>query len=59
MSKKCKYYREDEIEQYTPECAGDSTGVHPSDIEGDYCQFCGRKIKFKEFTTVPEHLCEN
>ena len=56
MAKKCKYYREDEITQYTPECTGNTTGVHPQDIKGDYCQYCGKKIKFKEWTTVPKHI---
>ena len=51
--KKCKYYRESPIEQYTPECTGKDDAVHPQDIEGDYCQHCGRKIKFKEFTALP------
>ena len=56
MSKKCKYYRESEIEQYTTECCGNSNSVHEYDIEGKYCQFCSRKIKFKEFTKIPQHL---
>jgi hypothetical protein len=56
---KCKYYRASEIEMYTPECSDffeDGFAfyhVHPSDIEGKYCQFCGGKIKFKEFTEHP------
>lgn len=50
MGKKCKYYRESPIEQYTPECTGFYTSVHPDDIEGDFCPYCGRKIKLKEYT---------
>lgn len=53
---KCNYYRESPIEQYTPECTGEGEAVHPDDINGDYCQFCGKKIKFKEYTEVPKHL---
>lgn len=49
----CKYYRESEIYQYTPECTGQGRSVHPSDIEGNYCQFCGDKIDYKEDTEVP------
>lgn len=50
---KCKYYRESDIEQYTPSCCIDSDNeptdsMHPEDIHGAYCPFCGRKIKFKE-----------
>lgn len=57
MGKKCKYYRESEIEMYTPECTGQYDAVHPHDVEkGDYCQSCGKKIKLKEFTSVPVHL---
>lgn len=54
MSKKCRYFRESEIEQYTPECTGTSNSVHPEDILGDYCQFCGKKIKLREGVPPPE-----
>lgn len=54
---KCKYYRESKNETYQPECCeedgGVHTDVHPADIEGEYCQMCGRKIKFKEFQKAP------
>jgi len=53
---KCKYYRESEIEQYTPECTGVEYSIHPADIFGDYCQLCGKKIKFKELTKIPDYL---
>ena len=55
---KCKYYRESPNEQYTPTCTGTSWSVHPEDIEGDFCQFCGGKIKLKEYTPIPYHLQE-
>jgi hypothetical protein len=50
---KCKYYRESVFLQFTPECASFESGyadlaVHDENIEGDFCQFCGKKIKFKE-----------
>ena len=42
---------ESKLETYTPECCiedGDSANdIHPQDIEGDFCQFCGGKIKKK------------
>lgn len=50
---KCKYYRESEIETYSPECCKGDFDIHPIDIEGDFCQMCGRKIKFKEFKAPP------
>lgn len=53
---KCKYYREYEGDSYTPSCTGDTNSMHPEDILGEYCQFCGDKIKFKEFTKVPWEL---
>ena len=53
---KCKYYRESDMEQYTPTCTGDGWSMHPADIYGDYCQFCGNKIKYKEHTPVPYKL---
>jgi len=53
---KCKYYREDERTQYVTTCGREA--VHEADIEGEYCQFCGNKIKFKEFTKIPEYLME-
>jgi hypothetical protein len=55
---KCKYYSESAIEMYTPECTGDDWAVHPTDIDGDYCQFCGKKIKFKDNTKVPDELLQ-
>jgi hypothetical protein len=55
MSKKCKYYRESEICQYTPGCTGTADSVHPQDVD-TFCSFCGGKIKLKEFTEVPKHL---
>lgn len=59
MSKKCKYYRRSENFTYIPECTGDSNDVHPESLDGDFCEFCGRKIKFKENTEVPTHLTED
>jgi len=56
---KCKYYRESPIETYTPECVGDSQSVHPDDTDTPRCQFCGRKIKLKEYTSVPDSLLED
>lgn len=56
MGKKCKYYRESIIETYVPECTGVANDVHPQDIDGENCQHCGKKIKFKEYTSVPPHL---
>lgn len=50
--KKCKYYRESPIKAYQPKCTKGNPDVHPDDVD-KYCPFCGRKIKFKEFTTVP------
>jgi len=59
MSKKCKYYRESKIEQFTPSCSRVEGGcavlaVHPEDIDGDFCQYCGGKIKFKEGVAHPD-----
>lgn len=57
MSKKvCKYYRECHITTYTPECTGTDNHMHPDDILGDFCPFCGRKIQLKEFTEIPFNL---
>ncbi len=55
MSKnKCKYYRESPIEQWTPSCTGPNDAVHSYDVEkGDYCQMCGGKVKFKDYTRMP------
>jgi len=53
---KCKYYRENTNLQYTPECSDRS--IHPQDIRGDYCQYCGREIKIKEFTELPQHIMD-
>ena len=55
---KCKYYRESDIEQYTPTCTGVGWSMHPEDIHGEYCTFCGKKIKFKDDTPVPQELLE-
>lgn len=52
----CKYYRESVIEMYVPECEGVRESVHEADIEGDYCQFCGARIIFKENTPAPARL---
>ena len=53
----CKYYREDEITQYTPECTGEDWSVHPEDCDDwEYCPFCGKRIVYKEFTEIPPHL---
>ena len=62
MSKKCKYRRTAYNEQWTPDCCVefDEEGnadafdtVHPYDVEkGDYCGNCGKKIKFKEFSSI-------
>ncbi len=49
----CKYYRESPILQYTTSCEGEDSSVHEDDIEGDFCQFCGRKIKYMEYTEYP------
>lgn len=58
MTDKCNYYRESEIFKYTPDCCVefDSSfgkklpinSVHETDIEGKFCQFCGREIELKE-----------
>lgn len=53
-SKECNYYRTSPITQYQTECCGKLSAVHPSDILGEYCQYCGRKIKFNEYTKFPE-----
>ena len=55
----CNYYQESPIVTYTPECCVDSDGfafndMHPADIIGDYCPFCGGKIVFKEYTKHPK-----
>ena len=47
---KCKYNRDSEIEQYTPECCvedgSSNTYVHPIDMaEWYYCPYCSREIK--------------
>jgi DNA-directed RNA polymerase subunit RPC12/RpoP len=52
----CNYYRESDTEMYTPECEGVRESVHEDDIEGGYCQFCGSRIVFKEYTPVPARL---
>lgn len=53
----CKHYRDSPIVQYTPDCAVEFGrrlhSVHPDDIHGDYCQYCGREIEIKEYTTHP------
>lgn len=55
---KCKYYRESQIEAYIPECCVEDgvafNDVHPDDIEGSYCQFCGGHIKLKEYKRHPK-----
>ena len=57
MGKKCKYYREDKLATYTPECCVEDgftfNDVHPYDVER-YCRFCGKKIKLKEYTSHPD-----
>ncbi|GAG04407.1 unnamed protein product [marine sediment metagenome] len=45
MGKKCKYRRPAENVQYTPDCTGNTHSVHPQNIIGRHCQFCGKKIK--------------
>lgn len=54
----CKYYQESPICTYSPECCIEKDGfvsndIHPEDIEGDYCQFCGNKIQILENTPLP------
>lgn len=53
----CTYYRESEMSTYIPECCVEDgfafNDVHPMDIEGKYCQHCGGKIKYKEYTRHP------
>jgi hypothetical protein len=55
VRKKCRYYAENQLVTYTPACTGDSNDVHPESIEGDFCQFCGRKIKFMDGVTPPQY----
>lgn len=55
MSKKCKYYRDHGTDQYTPDCFADGDSVHPYDIEGSHCEYCGLKIKYKEGISPPTH----
>ena len=62
--KKCKYRRTSYNEQWIPDCcvefdeegnADPFDSVHPDDVEkGDYCSNCGKKIKFKEFSSIME-----
>ena len=45
----CKYKRDSEIEQYTPECCVEGglplTSVHETDMtEWTYCPYCGDQI---------------
>lgn len=49
---KCKYYaKQPKIEQWSVGCTDEY--VHPEDIQGDYCQFCGNNIKFKHGEDKP------
>ena len=41
----CTYSRDSDIYTYTPSCTGDDNDVHEQDIAGDFCQFCGKKIR--------------
>ena len=50
----CIYFRPDTNCTWTPTCCVDSDGfaendMHPQEIEGDFCQFCGGEIKFEEY----------
>lgn len=51
MSESCKYYAEDNITLFEPKCREIWASIHPDDVEGEFCQFCGKKIKWLEHTS--------
>lgn len=57
MSNKCKYYRESPVFTYVPSCCVEDgvaiNDVHSMDV-GKFCQFCGKKVKLKEYKAHPD-----